>query len=118
MQKQTSLNVATSECSKQQLVVPTSRKMQSSVAVEFQNYLLAKGFKESSANDYPWRISKICVAEKMTWDKLAQNINLILPKYSSTGEKHTLAKRSHFSYFHAIKHFALFIANNAETKKA
>ena len=94
---------------------------------KFQQYLISKNFKEFSANgspstviDYAWRINKICKCEGITIEQLSSNINKYLELYGRLGEKWSTGRRSHVSYWNALKHFRKFIlvsrfegANNA-----
>ena len=84
--------------------------------IEFKNWLVSKGYKEFSASgnrstaiDYPGRIERVCMLEKLTWDGLAKNISKILPQYETAGEKQTIGKRSHESVVNALRQFKKFI---------
>ena len=83
---------------------------------EFENYLIQRGYKEFSANgspstviDYSWRIAKIVEREGITEQQLADHINEYLKQYSINGEKWDISKRSHQSYWNALKNFRKFV---------
>ena len=83
---------------------------------QFQAYLVSKGYKEFSANsnpstaiDYKWRISKIIEKEGITEQQLANNINEYLKLYSPNGNKWIIGRRSHVSYWNALKQFRKFV---------
>lgn len=83
---------------------------------QFQAYLVQKGYKEFSANgspstviDYAWRINKICKKEGITEQQLADHINEYLKQYSMNGEKWDISKRSHQSYWNALRNFRKFV---------
>lgn len=83
---------------------------------KFREYLIGKGFKEYSANsnpstieDYCWRISKIIEKEGISLEKLSADIAKYLELYGPKGEKWTTGRRSHHSYFQALRHFRKFI---------
>ena len=83
---------------------------------QFQAYLVSKGYKEFSANgspstaiDYAWRINKICEKEGITEQHLADHINEIVNQYSINGEKWHISKRSHQSYWNALRNFRKFV---------
>ena len=86
---------------------------------KFQAYLVNKGYKEFSANsnpstaiDYKWRISKICEREGITEQALANHINEYLQLYSPKGNKWIIGRRSHVSYWNALKQFRKFVLNS------
>ena len=83
---------------------------------QFQAYLVSKGYKEFSANsnpstalDYPWRISKIVEKEGITLEEFSNNIQKYMELYKRNGERWNLSKRSHESYYNALKNFRKFI---------
>ena len=83
---------------------------------KFQAYLVSKGYKEFSANhnpssaiDYRWRISKIVEKEGITLEEFSNNIQKYMELYKRNGERWSLSKRSHESYYNAIKNFRKFI---------
>lgn len=83
---------------------------------QFQAYLVQRGYREFSINgnpstaiDYAWRVAKVCEKENYTAKQLADNINTILEQYGPKGEKWTTGRRSHHSYFQALRHFRKFI---------
>ena len=83
---------------------------------KFKQYLITRGFKEYSENarpstviDYVSRVNKICLREGMTEQQLADNINTILEQYGRLGEKWTIGKKSHESYFNALLQFKKFV---------
>lgn len=83
---------------------------------KFQAYLIERGFKEFSMNgsrstawDYPYRISKIIAAEGISLEKLSAGIAKYLELYGPKGEKWTTGRRSHHSYFQALRHFRKFM---------
>ena len=83
---------------------------------QFQAYLVQRGYKEYSINgnpstaiDYTWRISKICEREGITEQALADRINEYLQIYSPKGDKWILSKRSHQSYWNALRNYRKFV---------
>ena len=79
---------------------------------KFQKFLVQKGYKElsvcgnpSTAIDYAWRISKIIEREGITLDTLSVNISKYLELYGRNGEKWSIGKRSHESYYNALMQF-------------
>ena len=83
---------------------------------KFQAYLVSKGYKEFSANgsrstacDYAFRIAKIVENEKITLEELSNNIQKYMDLYKRNGERWNLSRRSHESYYNAIKNFRKFI---------
>lgn len=83
---------------------------------QFQAYLVARGYKEfsvcgnpSTAIDYAWRISKIIEREGITLETLSTNISKYLELYGMNGEKWTIGRKSHQSYFQALRQFRKFV---------
>ena len=83
---------------------------------QFRQYLINKGYKEFSANgsrstvwDYSLRISHIIDNEKITLEELSNNIQKYTDLYKRNGERWSLSRRSHESYYNAIKNFRKFI---------
>ena len=83
---------------------------------KFQAYLVSKGYKEFSANsnpstamDYCWRIGRIIEKEGITLEEFSNNIQKYMELYKRNGERWNLSKRSHESYYNAIKNFRKFI---------
>lgn len=83
---------------------------------KFKAYLIQKGFREFSTNnnpstaiDYCWRLEKICLHENITVEKLATDISKYLQEYSISGNKSDIGRRSHFSYYYALRQFRKFV---------
>jgi hypothetical protein len=83
---------------------------------EFQKFLINKGYKEFSSNgspstviDYAWRINKICEKEGITEQQLAEHIDEYSHRYSMSGEMWYISKKSHQSYWNALRNFRKFI---------
>lgn len=86
---------------------------------KFEKYLIDEGYKQitpsgnpSTVYDYVKRINKICEWENITWQELVDNIQIILPKYDTGGEKEDLGKRSHSAVINALKRFSEFVSDN------
>lgn len=82
----------------------------------FRQYLINKGYKEFSASgnpstceDYCFRISAIVAKEGITLEELSNNIQKYMELYKRNGERWNLSKRSHESYYNAIKNFRKFV---------
>lgn len=82
---------------------------------KFTEYLIKNGYKQftpkgypSTAYDYPNRIEKVLYWEKMTWEELAENIDVIKSKYDINGEKSELGKKSHNAVISALRRFYEF----------
>lgn len=82
---------------------------------KFYDYL-SKKYKQLSANnslstcsDYCYRVSVVCRREGITMEQLAENIAQYVKAYSVTGEKADIGKRSHSSYYAALKQFEKFV---------
>ena len=92
---------------------------------EFKTFLISKGMTARSANgsrgtssDYAWRIFNIIKNEKLgSWEVLAQNLNVILPKYMPGGEFQDYGKRSHESFINALRYFREFVGNRLNQPK-
>ena len=83
---------------------------------QFQAYLVQRGYREFSINgnpstacDYPWRIGKIIEKEGITLEELSNNIQKYMELYKRNGERWSLSRRSHESYYNALKNFRKFI---------
>lgn len=83
---------------------------------DFKQYLIGKGYREfsmnnnpSTATDYPWRISKIIEKEGITLEEFSRNIQKYMELYKRNGERWALSKRSHQSYYNAVRHFYKFV---------
>ena len=83
---------------------------------KFKDYLIARGYKEFSANgsrstswDYPVRIQHIIENEKITLEELSNNIQRYMDLYKRNGERWSFSKRSHESYLNALRQFQKFV---------
>lgn len=70
----------------------------------------------STAIDYPWRISRICHAENLSWEQLAAYIDIIAPKYNKTGVMANIGKSSHESFINAIRYFKEFAGERTKSR--
>ena len=83
---------------------------------QFENYLIQSGYKEFSAQgskstvfDYSFRIGLLCKREGISEQQLAEHINEYVKLYSKNGEKWNISKRSHQSYWNALRNFRKFV---------
>lgn len=83
---------------------------------EFESYLIRRGYKlttpsgtPSTVYSYIKQIDKVCDWEGCSWEKLAANITVIVPKYDVGGEKEELGCTSHNSVINALKRFKEFV---------
>lgn len=86
---------------------------------EYQNYLISKGLKleslsgkPSTVSDYVNWVKRISENENITWQQLANNIKIFLPKYDIGGKKEDYGKKSNKSAINALRHFSDFINHN------
>lgn len=82
---------------------------------QFKNYLIKQGYSiltpagnPSTVYDYVMRIDKVCEWEHLSWEKLAQNISLIVAQYDVGGSKEDFGNKSHKAVINALKRFAEF----------
>ena len=82
----------------------------------FRQFLISKGYKEYSANanpstcsDYCFRISTIIEKEGITLETLSSEIQKYLEEYGRQGQKWIIGKKSHESYYNALKQFRKFV---------
>jgi hypothetical protein len=87
------------------------------VKKQFENYLIEQGYSittpagnPSTVYDYGKRIEKICEWENTTWNGLAANIGIILPKYEIGGIKETFGSKSHNAVRNALRRFSEYLA--------
>lgn len=78
---------------------------------QFEEYLLNKNYKPTTAVDYPARLERLCRKEKISYEHLAQHLAEIMPQYEADGKKHSYGKRSHSSVINALRRFAEFLAD-------
>ena len=78
----------------------------------FYAYLVKRGFKEytpkgrkSTVYSYCNRIELVCGLENMTWEQLAQNITVILPKYDIGGVNESIGLKSNSTTINALRTF-------------
>ena len=83
---------------------------------QFRNFLIQRGFKEYSASgrtstcyDYCYRLCKLIEKEGITLEKLSSEIQKYLEEYGRQGPKWIIGKKSHESYYNAIKQFNKFV---------
>ena len=76
---------------------------------QFQDYLLGSGFTLLSSIDYAWRISKIAEKEGITLESLSKELQRYLQEYGRQGQKWMIGKKSHASYYNALKQFRKFV---------
>jgi hypothetical protein len=83
---------------------------------EFANYLIGHGYKLttpsgtfSTVYDYVKRVDKVCEWEGCSWETLAENIVVTVPKYDVGGEKADLGNISRRSVINALKRFKEFV---------
>ncbi|MFA6808376.1 MAG: hypothetical protein WCR27_05235 [Eubacteriales bacterium] len=86
---------------------------------QFEEYLINNGYKQttpsgnpSTVYNYIKRIDNICEWENITWEQLANNIQIILPQYDIEGIKEDLGKKSHSSVINALRRFSEFVIHN------
>lgn len=84
----------------------------------FKEYLICNGYKEttpsgnpSTVYDYIKRIDKICEWENLSWEKLAANIEILLPSYDVGGEKEEYGYKSHNAVINALRRFSEFVVD-------
>ena len=85
---------------------------------EFANYLIGQGYKLttpggsfSTVYDYIKRVDKVCEWEGCSWETLADNIVVTVPKYDVGGINADLGNISHRSVINALKRFKEFVQN-------
>lgn len=83
---------------------------------QFEEYLISKGYKQttpsgnpSTVYDYVKRINNICKWENITWEELANNIQVYLPQYDIGGKKEDLGKKSHNAVINDLRRFSEFV---------
>ena len=83
---------------------------------DFQQWLKSHGYKEysdagnkSTIFDYGARIKRVCGEENCSVEDLAKNIDVMIAKYDSKGEKEKVGKISHNSVIEALKRFKEFL---------
>lgn len=81
----------------------------------FIDYLRKKGYAEftlsgnkSTIYDYAGRIEKVCKNEKMSLEKLSENIDRFCIEYDYNGSKEHLGAISHRAVINALKAFRDF----------
>ena len=84
---------------------------------KFKNYLIndeinksGKKLKDSTINDYLYRVERICREENITLEVLAKNIDSYVEIYGPVGNKSKFGKGSHNSYISSLKHFQIFLS--------
>ena len=70
---------------------------------------LGKKLKESTINDYLYRVVRICREEDISLELLANNIDSYVELYGPYGKKSYFGKGSHRSYISSLKHFQKYI---------
>ena len=61
---------------------------------QFEEYLLAKNYRPTTAVDYPDRLRRLCAREKISYEYLAEHLSEIIPQYGKTGQNSSYAKIS------------------------
>ena len=81
----------------------------------FKNYLREKGYAEftlsgnrSTVYDYAGRIEKVCKIERMSLEKLSDNIDRLCKEYDYNGSKENLGMISHRAVINALRAYRDF----------
>ncbi|HZJ99217.1 MAG TPA: hypothetical protein VFC79_04395 [Tissierellaceae bacterium] len=79
----------------------------------FRKYLIKNGYKEwtpsgnpSTVYDYINRIDKICEWENISWEQLANDVQVYLEQYEPDGIKADLGRTSHSAVVNALRRFS------------
>lgn len=85
---------------------------------QFETYLINHGYSlttpsgnPSTVYDYIKRIDKVCEWENITWQKLSENIEVILAQYDVGGIKEELGNKSHKAVINALRRFYEFLVS-------
>lgn len=92
-----------------------SKDSKSHTLENFKTYLIQQGYSEytpsgnpSTVYDYGKRVNKILKKEKISIQKLTENIDLYVKKYDAYGSEEEFGKSSHNAFINALKRFQDF----------
>ena len=82
---------------------------------KFREWLVGKGYSvitpngaQSTVDDYPKRVEKVCEWENMTWSAIAEEIERIIQEYGDGGVKAEKGNMSHKAVINALRRFKEF----------
>lgn len=75
---------------------------------QFKDYLVEKGFKANTVEDYVNRIVRVCRKEHLSFASMGERIDNIFKQYDNGGIKKVQGDLSHTSVRQAIKHYRSF----------
>lgn len=76
----------------------------------FEAWLLDNNYKPTTAVDYPDRLRRLCIREKISYEYLAKHLSEIMARYQKGEKEAGYAKTSHYSVWNALRRFKEFLA--------
>lgn len=96
--------------------VPAKYIPSSPIATDFENYLIARGYKQegergnhSTVYYYLDGVGTVLTEEGISWDTLKSTASDLVPQYETGGAKELIGAKQHRTVVNALKRFAEFV---------